>query len=282
MHLGLHISIAGGIYNAPANAAAYGSEGFQMFTRSPRGGAASPITAGVVKQFQTAMTAHHQQVAYVHTPYFVNFASALEKVRAATAAIIREELERSSLLGVRAVMTHLGSATAVNEEAAHQGVVQGLTKTLKGYTGSAQLLLELAAGSGAVLGDTFEELARYCAEVEASGVAAKGSIGICLDTCHAFAAGYDLRTSADVERTLEHFDQVIGLKRLVLIHANDSKTEFGSHVDRHEHIGAGQIGRAGFKALLQHSALKHVDFMLETPHDGKEQADLNLLKKLRA
>ncbi len=131
------------------------------------------------------------------------------------------------------------------------------------------------------MGDTFEAIADYIEHVEKTKKSWRGKIGVCFDTCHAFTAGYDLRTPAAVNATLKKFDQIIGLDRLVLIHANDSKAGFNAHVDRHEHLGLGKIGRAGFAALVAHPALKNVDFILETPHDGKEKQDLGLLKKLR-
>ncbi len=281
MRLGLHVSVAGGVVNAPANAAAYGCEVFQMFTRSPRGGKPPPLTPEILAQFQAAMQTHGQAASYVHTPYFVNFASPVNRIRHGTIAIVREELERASQLGASAVMTHLGSAKDNGAQQSRALVIEGLTKVLDGYTGACRFLIELAAGSGAVLGGSFEEIAGYIEQVEKTKPTWKQAIGVCLDTCHAFAAGYDLRTSAAVAATLKKFDDVIGLDRLVLIHANDSKADLGAHVDRHEHLGLGKIGREGFRALLHHPALANVDFILETPHDGKEGDDLELLKKLR-
>lgn len=281
MRFGLHVSIAGGVFNAPANAAAVGCEVFQMFIRSPRGGKAPELTPEILSQFHAAMRKYAQAACYVHTPYYVNFASANIRIRHGTIAIIREELERASKLGAAALMTHLGSAKDVDAAAAHQMVVKGLIKMLDGYTGTTRFLIELAAGSGAVLGDSFEEIAAYIKDVEKMNAAWRGKIGVCLDTCHAFTAGYDLRTAGAVSATLKKFDRTIGLDRLVLIHANDSQADFGAHVDRHAHLGEGKIGKAGFAALVAHPALKNVDFILETPHDGKEKKDLEFLKKFR-
>lgn len=281
MRFGLHVSIAGGVFNAPGNAAAYGCEVFQMFTRSPRGGKAPPLTPAILKQFAAAATQHRQAAWYVHTPYYVNFASKNDRIRFGTIAIVREELERASQLGTTALMTHLGSAKDTGEQAAHEMVIAGLTRMLDGYTGSCRFLIELAAGAGAVLGGTFEEIADYIEQVEKTKKSWRGKIGVCFDTCHAFTAGYDVRTPAAVNTTLKKFDQAIGLDRLAMIHANDSKADFGAHLDRHEHIGAGKIGREGFTSLVKHPKLKNVDFILETPHDGNERQDLELLKSLR-
>ncbi len=281
MRFGLHVSIAGGVFHAPANAAAAGGEVFQMFTRSPRGGKAQPLTPAVVKQFTVATKKHRQAAWYVHTPYYVNFASANNRIRFGTIAIVREELDRASRLGASALMTHLGSAKEVGAARGKAMVVAGLKKMLDGYTGQTRFLIELAAGAGNVLGDTFEEIADYIERVEKTNKAWRGKIGVCLDTCHAFAAGYDLRAAAAVDRTLKQFDQIIGLDRLALIHANDSKADFNAHIDRHEHLGLGKIGKDGFAALVAHPKLQNLDFILETPHDGKEKQDLELLKKLR-
>lgn len=281
MRFGLHVSIAGGVFNAPANAAVYGCEVFQIFTRSPRGGKPPPLTQEVLKQFTAATEQHHQAAWYVHTPYYVNFASENDRIRFGTIAIVREELERASQLGATALMTHLGSAKDSGEQKSRQLVIEGLAEMLDGYTGSCRFLIEMAAGSGAVLGDNFEEIADYIGQVEQKKKAWCGKIGVCLDTCHAFTAGYDLRTVETAGATLKKFDQVIGLDRLALIHANDSKADFNAHIDRHEHLGQGKIGHAGFAALVKHPKLKNVDFILETPHDGNEQQDLDLLKKLR-
>lgn len=281
MRFGLHVSIAGGVVNAPGNAAAVGCEVFQMFTRSPRGGKAPALTPTVVKQFSGEIKKHKLAACYVHTPYYVNFASENNRIRFGTIAVVREELERASRLGASALMTHLGSYKEVGEKKGREMVVEGLEKMLDGYIGSTRFLIELAAGAGAILGDTFEEIADYIEQVEKKLPQYRGKIGVCLDTCHAFTAGYDVRTPAAVDATLKKFDEVIGLERLALIHANDSKADFGIHIDRHEHLGFGKIGRDGFAALVAHPKLQNIDFILETPKDGQEIEDLKLLKSLR-
>jgi len=281
MKIGLHVSIAGGIFNAPLNAATLGCETFQMFTRSPRGGPAPKLTPEIVKQFKLNMTAKSLKTCYVHAPYYINFASTNNRIRYGSSSAIRDELERSSLLGVTALMTHLGSAKDSDETTARQAVVTGLLKALDGYHGGSQFLIEIAAGSGMILGSSFEEIAYYIKEIEKKDKRLKNKIGVCLDTCHAFAVGYDLRTAAGVNKTLKSFEAVIGLKRLRLIHANDSLTELGSRRDRHAHIGEGEIGTAGFQALVQNPKLKNIDLIIETHHDGKEKTDLAILKRLR-
>ncbi|MBN1778597.1 MAG: deoxyribonuclease IV [Candidatus Buchananbacteria bacterium] len=281
MKFGLHVSIAGGIFNAPVNAAEKNCEVFQMFTRSPRGGQAPSLTAEVVREFKENCQKNKFKNYYVHTPYYINYASVNNRIAFGSAQVVRQELERSSQLGVKALMTHLGSGKDFDQKTARQKVVEGLLKTLDGYKGTTQFLIEIAAGAGLILGASFEEIAFYINEVEKKDKRLKNKIGVCLDTCHMFACGYDLRNKIAVKKTFKDFDRIIGLKRLVLIHANDSKTEFGSHKDRHEHIGDGQIGKDGFAAIVKLAKLKNVDLILETPHDGKEIRDLKLLKSFR-
>jgi len=278
MKFGAHVSIEGGVWNAPANAAKIGCEVFQMFTRSPQGGSAPVIDATVGKKFQTAMEKNKISTAYIHAPYIINLASPVAHTRGFSIHLIREELERGSILGCRAVMFHMGSARDVGEKTGAKLAKEGLEKILKDYEGSCQLLIELSAGAGAVMGDKFEDIF--------NALQARGGdkAGVCLDTQHAFASGYDFRDAKALEKTLKEFDNVIGLERLVLIHCNDSKTDFGSHKDRHAHLGEGKIGLAGFEAIVSNKKLKNIDLILETPwEDGQIGVlkDLKILKGFR-
>ncbi len=270
----MHVSIAGSIANAPTNAHEAKCECFQMFSRSPQGGPAPKLTKELVAQFKANMKMCGLHDAAIHTPYYINLASTNDRIRLNSVRIIREELERASILGVQYVMTHLGSAKEQDEKEALQAVADGLDKILKGYAGSAMLLLENSAGAGKVIGDIFEDLSFLLKKLPKR-------TGICFDTCHAFASGYDLRTAGAVEKTLKQFDDTVGIERLKLIHVNDSKGEVGDHKDRHEHIGEGKIGIEGFRALIDHPKLARVNMLLETPHDGKEADDIGILKKLR-
>lgn len=305
MKIGLHISAAGGTENAPERAKDLGAECFQFFSRSPRGGAAPKISDEQVKLFRERSEAYGME-SYIHTPYYINFASKKRSLAAAAPRIIREELERASWLGVQYVVTHLGSAFEWGEDlpplslplrkgektttvpplykgklggvsAAVQQVIKGLKKIYEGKTNfSAQLLLEVSAGSGAVIGDNFEELGNILEQL------GRKDVHICLDTCHMFASGHDLRTPEAVAETMNQFNGAIGRERLKLVHANDSKTSLGSHKDRHEHIGKGEIGAAGFKAVMAHPDFQQVNFVAETPHDKFIGEDLRVLKSYRA
>jgi deoxyribonuclease-4 len=275
--IGCHVSIAKGVWNAPKNAADLGCETFQIFSRSPHGGPVAPITPDAVKQFQEAMKKYSMDEFVIHAPYIINFGSLNPRVYHGSISIIRQELERGSLLGAKYVMFHPGSIKD-NLENGMKQVKEGFKKVLDGYKGSTKLLIENTAGAGQVVGDTFEELADLMKPL----LKHKGFGGICFDTQHAFGSGYDLRDPAAVSKTFKQFDKVIGLSWLKMFQANDSKPELGSHRDRHEHIGEGNIGEKGFAALLQFLAKKklNVPLILETEHD-KVVADIKLLKKLR-
>lgn len=283
MLLGAHVSIAGGIDKAPARAAEWGCEVFQTFSRSPQGGPAPKLTPELLEIFKAEMKTHKLKEHYIHTPYYINFASTNPRIQKGTVHIIREELERGTLLGSTYVMTHLGSAREVGEEKGLEMTIAGVAEILKDYKGTTGLLLEIAAGSGATLGDTFEELSTIITGVEKK-LRRKNVVNICLDTQHTFASGYDLRTPEVVKDTLKKFDDTIGLDRLKLSHCNDSKVDFGSHVDRHENIGHGKMGKKAFEAIMSNPKFKKVNLILETPHEKDGLAikkDLATLKKIR-
>ena len=175
-------------------------------------------------------------------------------------------------------MAHMGSAKEVGKGKGVKLVSDAITQILKGYKGKTQFLIEISAGSGDVIGDTFEEVALILKKIKVD----KGTLPpcVCFDTQHAFGSGYDLRTPKAVHKTFKDFDLKIGINKLKMAHCNDSKVELGSHKDRHEHIGNGRIGLKGFKALLNEPLLKHINWYAETEHD-KVVEDIKLLKKLR-
>jgi len=280
MLVGVHVSAAGGIQNAPANAKKTGCEVFQVFSRPPQGGPARPITAEVIKDFNLAMKKNDQAEFYIHTPYYINLASTTPRIRYGSISVIRDELERGSLLGAKYVMTHLGSAKDLSRKEAVTKVSHGIIRILDKYKGTTMLLIENSAGSGNVIGDQFEEIRDIINDLPS---AAQKFVGVCLDTCHAFSSNYDLRDKKSLDETLKKFDQLIGLERLKLIHLNDSKNDLGAKVDRHEHIGQGKIGLEAFRILVHHPKLKKTNLILETPEDerGEQKDDLNIIKKLR-
>ncbi len=289
MYFGAHVSIAGGLPNAPLNAAAIGCEVFQMFTRSPQGGWVAPLDKKIAKEFKanchrlSGVPPHGGDKKskslmewVIHAPYFINFASANPRIKHGSITVIRQELERGTMLGASYLMAHLGSYKDLGEEKGFKQLIDGLAETLKGYKGSTQFLVEISAGAGSIIGKSFAEISNIIHHPKLK----KYNIGVCYDTQHGFASGYDIRTPKAVADTLDKFDKEVGLENLKMFHCNDSKTEFNSHRDRHEHIGDGKIGLPGFKALLTDKRLANVNFYLETEHD-KVIKDLQTLKKMR-
>ncbi len=275
MNIGCHVSIAGGVFNAPERASKLGCECFQMFSRSPQGGKASELTDEVVAKWNSELKKHKIKNVYIHTPYYINFASANNRIRHGSVSVVRNELERASTLSVKYIMTHLGSAKDMGEKEATKKTIEMLKETLDGYKGSAKLLIENAAGSGAIIGAKFTEIKEII-----DGVADKNIAGVCMDTQHAFASGYDW-SDENFDSTLKQIDKELGLNKIKLMHANDSKVELGAKRDRHEHIGDGYIGKNPFKNIVKFANKQNIDMVLETPHD-KVQEDIKLLKKMRA
>ena len=268
--------MAGGLWNAPKRAADLGCEVFQIFSRPPRGGKAKEITDEVVEKFQAAMKKHEMDAAYIHAPYYTNLASEKKQTRGNTIRILREELERGSKLGCKAMMFHPGSATQVGRKKGIEYVIEGLDKVMDGYQGDCTLLVEISAGAGEIMGDTFEEIAAFL-----EGSDHSDDIAVCFDTQHAFAAGYDLRDKDGLDAVLHKFDDIIGLENLFLSHLNDSKVELGSKKDRHENIGEGEIGEKAFKHIVEHPALQDIDLILETPGGEKREDEITRLKAYR-
>jgi deoxyribonuclease IV len=268
--IGCHVSIAGGIENAPGRAAEFGCEVFQLFSRSPQGGPAPKLTPEVVQKFKNEMKKAGQAACYIHTPYYINLCSVKPETRSASIRIIREELERGTLIGAKYIMTHMGSAGDTPREEALAHIRAGVQKVLDSYKGTTQLLIEISAGSGNVMGDTFEELAYI--------VNKDKRVGVCIDSAHMFGSGYDIKTEQGFKKTVNVIKKTIGLSSIKLIHSNDSKVDLASHKDRHDHIGYGKIGKDGFKFLMK--TFPKLDFILETEHD-KVKEDIKTLKNIR-
>lgn len=276
MYFGAHVSIAGGLPNAPINAAKIGCEVFQMFSRSPRGGWIAPLNEKIAKEFKANCKENNQKEWVIHAPYFINYASANPRIKHGSISVIREELDRGTMLGAAYLMMHLGSYKDLGPEKGFEALIEGIAESLKGYKGSTQLLVEISAGASNAIGSTFVELGKIIHHPKLK----KYNVGVCYDTQHGFAAGYDTRTPKTTDETLKMFDKEVGLENLKMSHCNDSKTDFGSHLDRHDHIGEGKIGLNGFKSLLGDKRLANVNFILET-EDDKVEEDLKILKKIR-
>lgn len=273
--IGAHVSIAGGIDLAPARANGEGCETFQCFT-PPQGGKAPELTSGIVNNFKAEMEKFGMETFYIHAPYYINFASLEPRIRHGSISVMRQELERGSLLDAQYVMVHVGSYTGQTLKAGIERVVEAIEEILDGYDGTTEFLMEIAAGSGNVIGDTFEEVGEIVRQVKNI----KGFGGVCFDTCHAFASGYDYRTPRQAREMIEEFDKKTGLEFLKLTHVNDSKVDLNQKKDRHEHIGRGFIGQDGLAALLQTPEFLQIDWLLETEFDGRKE-DVKKLKEMR-
>ena len=282
MLFGSHVSAAGGPQKAPERAASVGCEVFQFFSRPPQGGPGMKLTPDIIQQFKNNCKKYNQAESYIHTPYYINFASIVSRIRYGSIGVVREELERGSLLGAKYVMTHLGSTKQAGPKLGFHKTWRAIQRILDGYKGSSQLLLEISSGAGDLVGSTFDELRDLIRNVESSAKY-KNKVGLCLDSCHMFAAGYDLRTAGAVKKTLSEFGKKVGFKYLKLMHCNDSAGDLGDKKDRHQHLGQGQIGLAGFKALVKDARLKDVNFILETPKDNPQDdvKNLTILRKFR-
>lgn len=277
MNIGAHISAAGDVTLAPERAKDIGCECFQFFSRSPQGGKASIITKEIGKKFEENMKQYGQSNCYIHGPYYINFASLNNRIYYGSISVIKEELERGSILGVKYLMFHPGSYKESGPKKGLELVCDGLEKILNGYTGKTELLIEMSAGAGNVIGDTYEEIDKIISSKKLK----KYHLGICFDTAHAYASGYDLATKKAVEKTFYDFDKVLGIKNLKLIHANDSKVELNAKKDRHEHIGQGKIGLIGFQTIVDFAKKNKIDLILETPDLDGRKKDIEILKKMR-
>ena len=265
--LGAHLSIAGSLVRAVDEAQALGANALQIFTRSPSVWKARAIGAEERGAFRARVVSSRLRVLGVHAIYLLNLATPDDALRERSEATLAEEMQRAAGLGADFVVTHLGAHRGSGVDAAVGRAANAVRSALSAARGVG-LALETGAGSGTTLGGRFEEIAAILDRV------GNDRVGVCFDTCHAFAAGYDLRTERAVEGTLRRFDRTIGLDRLWLVHLNDSAYGLGSRRDRHEHLGRGAIGD-GLASVIRHPALSAAPFVLETPKTlhGRRDAD---------
>lgn len=275
--IGAHVSAAGGVSNAPLNAYAEGLETFQFFSRPPQSFRCPELTETEVGKFLDNVNKYHYKKYYIHAPYLVNLASANNRIRYGSINMLQQELERGSRLGVTGVIFHVGSAASQPSRVAGiKTAINSINKILTSYKGKCKLVLENAAGSGSVLGCSLIELKQILKGININ----QAKVGFCLDTQHAFASGFDLTNSANINKFINEATKALGWQRVLAWHFNDSKVALNSKRDRHEHIGAGLIGKTGFQYLINHAKLKKLDIILETPFNGRTE-DVFLLKQLR-
>lgn len=275
--LGAHMPTSGGMYKSLVSGKEIGCNAVQLFTGSPRQWAHPPLKEEEVEKFLKAKEDTGIRFTVAHDSYLINLAAPSEEVMEKSHKAFRGELDRANVLGIPWVVTHMGAHLNLGEDEAVQRLIDSLKKILDETDGySSGVALETTAGQGTGLGWRFEQIGKVL-----EGVGHDSRIGVCLDTCHIFVAGYDIRAEEAYEETLQQFDSLIGLNRLKVIHANDAKKPLGSRVDRHEHIGQGEIGDAAFARLVTDARLSHVPIILETPEsETMHEVNLNRLKKM--
>lgn len=276
LRLGVHVSVAGGIDRAVSRAQEKGGDAFQIFSSNPRGWLSSPISPQSAEKFVSCLSQSGLFPAVDHMPYLPNLASARDEVYLKSVQALAEELERCRILGISYLVTHLGSHLGAGRESGMVRIVSALQAALQGERGRTVLLLENSSGTRNSMGSSFQEIASIIDSLPQE----RERIGVCLDTCHLHAAGYDLRSSQALESVLEQFKDCIKMEHLRLIHLNDCRGGLGAHLDRHEHIGLGQIGEDGFRAILSHPVLSGLPMILETPQDSRRD-DLGNLEAAR-
>ena len=316
--VGLHVPISGGISNSVDNALNLHCSAFQIFSRNPRGWAAKPLETQEIKNFKTKLEASkiRSDSICVHMPYLPNLSSPDNSLYEKSIRVLLEELQRCSLLGIPYLVLHLGSNHGSGKENGINRFVNACSLALEKYRSSSHLipansatsssssesparliktkkgnieqhtsnrvtiLLENNVGHKNTIGSRFEDIRLILDRLNVF----RNSVGICLDSCHAFAAGYDLRSKTMVDSTLEQFDEVIGLKNLKIVHLNDSRDELGSNLDRHENLGRGKIGNEGITALCTNKSISSIPFIMETPRENHEEdmkTVLNLINRLK-
>lgn len=278
MRLGAHESISGGLHKAFDRARSAGCDAVQIFVKSNRAWAVKPLTEEDVAQFKAKAEETSIEPVVGHASYLLNLGTPDEALWTKSRDMLITELERCEALEVPYLVLHPGSHVGAGEEIGIAQVAQALGEAHAATPGfRAQILLETTAGQGDSLGHSFEQLARIIA------LTPQGErLGVCFDTCHVFAAGYELRTPQGYTATMAAFDRALGLERLKALHLNDSKGEFGCRKDRHEHIGQGHIGLEGFRNVLSDPRLAELPGLLETPKGEDLQEDRENLMVLRS
>ncbi len=261
--IGCHVSISGSIDKAVDNAVERECSAFQIFTRNPRGWHAKEITDNDAEKFKGKLNSSEidRFAICAHMPYLPNLSSPKDDGFEKSVNSLIEEVERCGKLGIPYLVTHLGSHLGTGEEAGIKRLVKGLTKAGE-VKNDVMILLENTAGQKNSVGSGFEQLGEIFRQLKP-----EKKFGICFDTCHAFVSGYDLRTEKDVKETFKEFEKHVGMKNLKILHLNDAKGEIGCNLDRHYHIGLGNIGEEGMTAIIKLITKEKIPIVLETPID---------------
>lgn len=276
VRVGCHVSIAGSIDKAVDRAVERTCDTFQIFTGNPRGWKVKPLDPTAVARFREKVGETGMDPVVAHMPYLPNLGSPKPEVWDRSLEAMVRELERCDALGIPFLVTHLGSHLGAGIEEGRMRLADGINRALAEAAGETMLLLENTAGTQNSIGGSFEDIRRI-----RDGIDEKSRIGICFDTCHAFAAGYDLRTTEAVAETFAAFERVFDPSLLRVIHLNDCRGELGSRLDRHEHIGLGTIGEDGIRAVLHHPDVRDLPLICETPVDERRD-DAGNIERIRA
>lgn len=265
MQIGCHVSIAGSIDKAVDNAVERECSAFQIFTRNPRGWNAKELANSDVKNFKDKLEQSDidRFATCAHMPYLPNLSTPKKESFEKSVKTLVNEVERCGRLGIPYLVTHLGSHLGTGEESGIKRLVKALDSAGK-VKNDVMILLENTAGQKNSVGSQFEQLAEIFFQLKPTT-----KFGVCIDTCHAFVSGYDIRTKKGVKDTFEKFDETIGYEHLKILHLNDAKGELGCNLDRHYHIGLGNIGKLGLSEVIKISNKKEIPIILETPIDDK-------------
>jgi len=274
IRVGCHVSIAGSLSDAVGRAEKRGCDCFQIFSRNPRGWRFKDLADVDIAGFREQLAASGLGPVVDHMPYLPNLASPKGEVYEKSVVTLTAELGRCDALGIPYLVMHLGSHLGAGIEEGRKRLIDGILQAFDAAAGEVRLLLENTAGTKNGLGGAFEEIALILDALPEERTA------VCFDTCHAFAAGYDLRDAGAVGESLDRFDGAIGLERLHVVHCNDCKGALGSHLDRHEHLGLGAIGEEGFRAFLAVPAIRRLPLICETPVDERRD-DAGNIRRLR-
>lgn len=273
--LGAHVSIAGGLEKAISRGEQIGCTAIQIFTRNASRWQAKPLTAEAIARFREALQQSPIRYLAAHDSYLINLASPDDGLRARSVAAFVDEMERCHLLGIGDLVMHPGAHMGQGRAGGLKTLAASFRTIFRQAPADVRVLLENTAGQGTCLGAEFEELA------EVMSLVPEGNFAVCFDTCHAFAAGYDLAGEDAYRRVMERFDELIGTGLIALFHLNDSKKGLGSRVDRHEHVGRGLIGPTGFRLLMEDERFREVAKIIETPGGENHCHDLENLSLLR-
>ena len=280
MRIGIHTSTAGSLERSAIKAHALGANCFQIFSASPRMWRANTPDPTQVALLQRARERHDLRPLVIHAGYLINLASLDPVIRAKSIDAFAGELARAEIIGAEYLVVHPGNAKGHSRDEAIAACVLAIKDAAEfARPRRVTILLENTVGAGGQLGGQLQELA---AIRDLAGQLVEVPVGYCLDTCHLLAAGFDIRRRAALDATVRHVEATLGLAHVGVFHANDSKTPLGSHVDRHENIGAGHIGEEGFRTILTHPKLKSKPFILETPVDeeGDDRRNVERLQRL--